>query len=90
VLGATPMPHPDTSHRLQLRRRPHPAGVMSKSSAPYRSSDNTELQLYLEMNTVFEYVWSIMFFVFEFLFFVEMSDFYCTQTMLDVVKTEMF
>ena len=29
MLGATPMPHPDTSHRLQLRGSPHPAGVMS-------------------------------------------------------------
>eukprot|EP00093_Oithona_nana_P001877 01877.XXX_7369_7515_1 [CDS] Oithona nana genome sequencing. len=34
MLGATPMPHPDTSHRLQLRGSPHPAGVMSLLSPP--------------------------------------------------------
>ena len=35
MLGATPMPHPDTSHRLQLRGCPHPAGVMSDPGLPF-------------------------------------------------------
>ena len=35
MLGAKPMPHPDTSHRLQLRGcPPHPAGVMSDPGLP--------------------------------------------------------
>ena len=35
MLGAKPMPHPDTSHRLQLRGCPHPAGVMSDPGLPF-------------------------------------------------------